>query len=174
AGPRTRAAGGAALYPAPALAERAGPRPLLLRVLEPVSLAALPPAARADPHALPLLAALRRGQSPLRGRGAGGDGERQGCRLVPGLPSRHGAGVRPGRAARPAALTLLAHPVSAARGLPHRDTGTGTPRGAPRQRPARVSPPALLRQLPALCRECARRGRRLGAARGNARGSHLL
>jgi hypothetical protein len=155
------------LHAAAALAQPAGHPPVLLRLRQPVSLAALPPAAGADADRAALLGAVRGGQRPVRRRRArraddGGGGAPSGSRTTTWR-------WRPPCAAAAAGLhprALLAHPVSAARDLPRRERRAGAAARPARQRPPRLPPPAVLRQLPALRGiGAARRARGLGAAR---------
>src|SRR5690606_27515618 len=156
-----------ALHVAPALARSARRERLLSRVLEPVPLAALSPAPGADTAPGAPLGAVPSRQPAFRGGGAGRDPGRAGGRLVPRLPPRPGASVRARQAAGPLPRALLAHPVAAARHLPRRAPGGGSPRGAPRERSARV-PGSLVRQsFPALRRGDPGRRRRLGDTDGD-------
>src|SRR5690606_29735192 len=130
---------------------------LLSRLLEPVPLAALPPAARAHPPACTPLGALPEGQPELCRRGAGRGARACGRGLVPRLPPRAGAAVRARPAAGPLPRALLAHPVAAPRDLPGRAAGRRPGRRTPRQRSARVPAPLVRPQLPALRRRDPRR-----------------
>ena len=142
-----RAAGQAVVHAAARLADAGRGARLLLRLLQPRALAALPHRVHAAGFRRVRLGAVRARQREVRrgrarrNRRLAGDRPRAGLSLCAAAAARQAA--PPGRRHQP----FLAHPLAAPRGVPHLPVAGRNSRRAARQRPARLPRAAALQQL---------------------------